>query len=166
MLSTRGVTSELGALSFGKRPGRSTSKEEAGPVLELDPGERPRDRVQGAADWAREAPRSPLQNVDEGNTLVLEPERGRPAAAPKGHVSMATAPGRHVPTRDPGGDVLTLNVTDPGLKRQDRAVSFASAPNKPKLPKKKKKKRPRRQRPRPASAMGRALKALGSVRFF
>ena len=40
---------------------------------------------------------------------------------------MATAPGRHVPTRDPGGDVLTLNVTDPGLKRQDRAVSFASA---------------------------------------
>ena len=78
---------------------------------------------------------------------------------------MATAPGRHVPTRDPGGDVLTLNVTDPGLKRQDRAVSFASAPNKPKLPKKKKK-RPRRQRPRPASAMGRALKALGSVRFF
>ena len=164
VLSTRGVTSQLGALSFGKRPGRSTAKEEAGP-LELDPGERPRDRVQGAADWAREAPRSPLQNVDEGNTLVLEPERGRPAAAPKGHVSMATAPGRHVPTRDPGGDVLTLNVTDPGLKRQDRAVSFASAPNKPKLPKKKKK-RPRRQRPRPASAMGRALKALGSVRFF
>ena len=96
-------------------------------MLELDPGERPRDRVQGAADWAREAPRSPLQDVDEGNTLVLEPERGRPAAAPKGHVSMATAPGRHVPTRDAGGDVLTLNVTDP-VKRQDRAVSFASAP--------------------------------------
>ena len=45
------------------------------------------------------------------------------------------------------------------------ARTLASAPNKPKLPKKKKK-RPRRQRPRPASAMGRALKALGSVRFF
>ena len=85
------------------------------------------------------------------------------------HVSMATtAPGRHVPTRDAGGDVLTLHVADPSASRQDRSVSFANFPNKPKLPKKQK--RPRRQRPRPAAAMKRALdrvvERLGSVKFY
>ena len=89
VLSTRAVTSQLGALSFGKRPGRSKAKEEAG-VLELDPGERPRDRVQGAADWAREAPRSPPQTSTRATRSCSSPAVGRGGA--KGHVSMATAP--------------------------------------------------------------------------
>jgi len=165
-LSTRAATSQLGALAFGKRPGRKVVDKADGSVLDLDPGDRPRDRQVGAADWAREAPRSPPRRADEGDALVLEP--ARPAAAPRGHVAMATAPGRHVPARDAGGDVLTLHAADPGLTRQDRSVSFANAPNKPTLPKKQK--RPRRQRPRPAAAMKRALdrvvERLGSVKFY
>ena len=134
-----------------------------GDRLRLSPRDPAHQRRDNAVAFSQE-PR-PEPHVDKGgNALALDPEKGRPPRKPRGHVSMAKKPGRGddaAPLDATEGDVLRLEASDaPVARKKDRAVAFASLPNKPTL---KKRARPRRQRAKPRlaelqRATGRALR--------